>query len=389
MSRRADAELLLVQSIALELAHCGTLERALEIVLRKVGEATGWALGEAWLPRAGSRRLLRGASWHRNDPRLAAFLEETAAFSFARGRGLPGRVWKTRRPLWIRDVRVDANFPRAPIARQAGLKAGFAIPVLAGRRVVAVLNFFVLERRPRDRHLLRLVSAAAAQLGSLIRRSLLEAALRVSRHTVAVQESERRRLARELHDGVNQALSSACFRLRAMEETAADPRGLARARELVDRSLQDLRRMCRNLGSSLVKDLGLRAALRRLCRDFEERTRTPVDVDHERFPARLPAETGSSLYRIVQEGLANVERHAQASRVRLTLWRRGRHLGVILRDDGVGFDPSKSGASRNGLGGFGLGNLRERVSVLGGRVAIESAPGRGTELQIRLPWRKA
>src|SRR5262249_6624718 len=150
---------------ALELSHCGTLERALEILIRKVCEATGWALGEAWLPRRGV--LVRGPVWHSADRRLAAFLKETEAFCFPRGRGLPGRVWKSRQPLWIRDVQVDANFPRASVARRTGLKAGFAIPVLAGHKVVAVLNFFVLERRRTDRHLLRLVSAVAAQLGSI------------------------------------------------------------------------------------------------------------------------------------------------------------------------------------------------------------------------------
>jgi signal transduction histidine kinase len=385
--RRADQELLLLQSIALDLAHSDSLESALETVLRKVCEATGWAIGEAWLPQRKGPFLIRGPVWHHGDPRLSDFLRGTETFRFARGEGLPGRVWESRRPLWIRDVRVDANFPRAPVARDTGIKSGFAIPVLAGRRVVAVLTFFVLERRSRDRHLLHLVSAVAAQLGSIIRRALVEEALRVSRHTVAVQEAERRRMARELHDGVNQGLSAAGFRLRAIEESGSDPASLSRARELVDRALQDLRRMCRNLGSSLVEDLGLEAAIHGLCRDFEERTRTPVELAREQFPRTLPAEVGSSLYRILQEGLTNIERHARASQVWLRLWKRGSSFGLNLRDDGVGFDPEKARAPRSGDTGYGLGNMRERVSMLGGVVGIDSAPGRGTELRIRLPWR--
>jgi signal transduction histidine kinase len=387
VSRRSDEELLLLQGIALELAHCGTLERALEVVLRKVCEATGWALGEAWLPRRGGAVLARGPAWTSKVRGLSAFLKETEEFSFVRGRGLPGRVWKSRRPLWIRDVRVDGNFPRAPVARRAGIRAGFAIPVLAGRSVVAVLNFFVLERRRRDRHLLRLVSAVAAQLGSIIRRKLLEDALRASRHAVAVQEAERRRIARDLHDGVKQSLSAARFRLRAMEERGADPEGLARAGALLDGALQDLGRACRNLGSSLVEDLGLGAAVRRLCRDFEERVRTPVEFRHGRFPRALPAELGTGLYRIIQEGLANVERHARATRVWLLLWRKGAHVGMSLRDDGVGFDPSAP-RSEDDPGGHGLGNLRERVEALRGKLGIASRPGAGTRLDVRVPWRK-
>ncbi|HZE99887.1 MAG TPA: GAF domain-containing sensor histidine kinase [Planctomycetota bacterium] len=389
MSPQRDEELLLLQSIALELSHCGSLEKALEIVIRKFCGATGWALGEAWLPRVGRRVLIRGPVWHAPSPRMTTFLKETESCCFPRGRGLPGRVWKSRKPLWIRDVRVDSNFPRAAVARNAGLKAGFAIPVLAGRRIVAVLNFFVLERRSTDEHLLRLVSAVAAQLGSIIRRNLVEEALRVSRHTVAVQEAERRRLARELHDGVKQSLSAVRFRLRAMEEGGrADPAGVSQAGELLDSALQDLGRVCRNLGSSLVQDLGLEAAVRRLCRDFEERTRTPVEIERARFPHALPPELGSSLYRMVQEGLANVERHAKARQVWLRLWRRGLQLGLILRDDGVGFDPARLHPAGTGPTGYGLGNLRERVEALGGRVGILSAPGTGTRLEIRVPWRK-
>jgi signal transduction histidine kinase len=384
-----DEELLLLQSIALDLDHCRTFERALERVVRRVCESTGWSIGEVWLPRSGGGYLERGPAWHREGPDLARFVHDSGTFRFARGEGLPGRVWKSRQPLWIRDVRSDSNFPRATLAREVGLKSGFAIPVLAGRRVVAVLNFFVLERRPRDLHLMRLVSAVAAQLGAIIRRTLTEEQLRVSRQAVAVQEAERRRLARELHDGVNQALSSARFRLKAMEESGDDRPGLAQTRSLVDCALQDLRRICKNLGSSQVEDLGLGGAVRRLVSDFEERTRILVTLSRDRFPARLGPELGSGLFRIVQEGLANVERHARASRVTLRLWREGGQLALTLRDDGIGFDPARPQALQDGHGGYGLRNLRERVSALGGKVGIASSPGKGTELDVRLPWRKA
>jgi len=246
----------------------------------------------------------------------------------------------------------------------------------------------VLERRKRDLHLLRLVTAVAAQLGSIIRRALAEEALRVSRHAVAAQESERRRLARELHDGINQMLASACFRLRAIEETGADPASLAQSRELVDRAMRDLRRICRNLGSSLVEDLGLGAAVGRLLRDFEERTGTPVRFTQGRFPRRLEPELGSSLFRIAQEGLANVERHARARKVSLHLWREGRQLGLLLKDDGVGFDVRRLRPLKGGLSGFGLTNVRERVEALGGKLGFATEPGKGTELRVVLPWGK-
>lgn len=377
---RAVAELRLLHAIVLDLDHAPTLERALQVVLRRVGEATGWTLGETWLPDGAGRELARGPVWHRADARLTQFLRKTASFRFKRGEGLPGRVWRSRRPAWIRDVRVDSNFPRARLARGSGLKAGFAIPVLAGREVVAVLNFFVFARREEDAHLVDLVTTVAAQLGPILRRRLLEDALRSSRRTVEAQEAERRRLARDLHDGVNQGLAAAVFSLRAVEEGEADPGDVARARGLVEEALRDLRRLCRNLGPAALDDLGLPAAVRGLCRDVGERTGVRVDFEERRFPRRLDPRVRLGLFRVVQEALSNAERHAAASRIRVSLARAPASLEVAVRDNGRGFEPGSRHA------GLGLGFLRERAGLLRGSLALRSNPGRGTEVRLRVPW---
>ncbi len=378
---RTVKELRLLQSVILALSQAHGLAPALAIVLKGVCEVTGWAFGEAWIPSADGSRLEWGPVWHVSSRRLLAFARSSRRYSFAPGEGLPGRVWRRRKPLWIRDVRLDSNFPRAAIASRVGLKGGFAVPVLAGSEVVAVLGFFVFEPRDEDDRLVKLVTAVAAQLGFILRRNLAERALRISRATLEAQESERARVARELHDGVNQILSSAAFRLRMVVGDHA-----AQARALLDGAMGEIRRISRDLGPRLLEDLGLVPGVRRLGEEFGERTGAEVRLSNLKFPARVPLDLASQFYRVVQEALANVEKHAGATQVRLRLWRRDPWIGVGVSDNGKGFDPLA--LERGGLRAarLGLSNLRERARLLGGRFSIRSAPGRGTKVLFELPW---
>jgi signal transduction histidine kinase len=378
---RTKNELRLLQSVILALRQTSGLAPALAIVLRRVCRVTGWAFGEAWLPSADGRCLEAGPVAHRPSRNLRAFAEASLRYRFGPGEGLPGRVWRLKRPAWIRDVRFDSNFPRAAVAARAGLRAGFAVPVMAGVEVIAVLGFFVLESRDEDARLVKLVTTVAAQLGSILQRNLAERALRISRAALEAKESERARVARDLHDGVNQILSSVAFRLELLE---GDP--AVEARSLLRHAMRDLRRISRDLGPGVVHDLGLVAGVRRLGEEFRERTGAGVRLSNRRFPAEVPREVASNLYRVVQEALANVEKHAGAGDVRLRLWKRGSWIGVGVSDNGKGFDPA--GLGRGGLheASLGLSNLRERARILGGRLTLQSAPGRGTKVLFELPW---
>ena len=378
---RTDRELQLLQSVIFALGQTHGVVPALAIVVEGVCKAAGWAFGEAWIPREDGSRLERGPVWHVRSRPLASFARASREFSFAPGEGLPGRVWRRSRPLWIRDVRLDSKFPRAALASKAGLKAGFAVPVLAGSEVVAVLSFFVFEPRDEDDRMVKLVCTVAAQLGSILRRNLAERALRLSRAALEAQEAERARVARELHDGVNQILSSAAFRLKLVE---GDP--AARVRELIDGAMSEIRRISRDLGPGVVEDLGLVGGVRRLGEEFCERTGAGVRISNLRFPAELPSGVASNLYRVVQEALANVERHAGATDVRLNLWKRRGWIGVGVSDNGRGFDPPGRKRGDFRPASLGLSHLRERARLLGGRLTIRSSPGHGTKLLFELPW---
>ncbi|HEX7898101.1 MAG TPA: GAF domain-containing sensor histidine kinase [Planctomycetota bacterium] len=368
----ASDALKLLCALAESLERDGDLPTALATIVKEVCRSCGWVGGESWTP-AGDR-LRPGPSWFR--PGFSEFARRSRDYRFRRGEGLPGRVWASRKPAWVRDVRDDLNFPRRGLARVVGLRAGLAVPVLARGRVVAVLGFFSRRRQDEDRGRLRVVAAVAAQLGSLLRRRNAEASLRTSRLALAAREAERQRLARELHDGVGQLLSSAAFRLQ--REDAAELRPV---RRLVESAVSEVRRLARNLGPAALRDLGFLPAVRMLGRELAARSGARVDVLEDAFPAKLPAGLSLELYRILQESLSNVERHAGATRVSVRLRGGRRRLRVVVRDDGRGFD-----LARPGRAGLGLGHVRERASLLGGELRLRSSRGAGTEIGVSVPW---
>jgi PAS domain S-box-containing protein len=177
--RRAAAENMVVRELAVAIAQARTVESAIELTLREICALAGWALGQAWVCDDGSH-LECSPAWCASSNRFQSFRSRSESMTFERGRGLPGRAWSEKRPVWLTDVRTDPNFPRAPFAREAGLVAGLAVPVLAEDQIVAVLEFFMARRQQPDKRLTDLVTTAAAQLGALIRRKHAEEALRAS-----------------------------------------------------------------------------------------------------------------------------------------------------------------------------------------------------------------
>lgn len=158
-------------------------------------------------------------------------------------------------------------------------------------------------------------------------------------------------MARELHDSVNQLLSSVKFRLQAAEEKIPVREKGARkdagdAKEFLEDAIREIRRISQNLRPSVLDDLGLLAAIRSTCYEFERRTDMEVKLKTSSVPKRLGSEIELSLYRIIQEGLSNVEKHSRASRVELTIGRKNSLLIATLRDDGRGFNAQETGRAR-------------------------------------------
>jgi signal transduction histidine kinase len=208
---------------------------------------------------------------------------------------------------------------------------------------------------------------------------------RLGRAVWRVQEDERRRLARELHDGLGQNLTALKHRLGQIGSELTPAQAAVRdkvdtAMALCATALDDTRNLSRLLRPPILDDLGLVPALQWLARCTEETLGIPVVVEIESLPA-LDDELQSLLFRIAQEALNNAGKHAGAQSLLLRLIARDRSLQLQVVDDGCGFDPDIV-ATR---GGSGLGSMRERMRLYGGTLEIRSAPGQGARLRATVP----
>ena len=208
--KRAEQEIRLLLELTQIIAEAENFDSALSVSLRTVCENTGWDYGEAWALSADGKRLEPGAPYFCKAAGLESFRGKSQAFTFEPGIGLPGRAWASGKAAWIPDVTLDANFPRAAIAGESGLKAAVGIPILDGDAVVAVIAFFMREARREDERMVALISAVAAQLGTAFQRkraqdeiAKLHADLKRSSNIVKkrLQESETlARIARALNE---------------------------------------------------------------------------------------------------------------------------------------------------------------------------------------------
>jgi signal transduction histidine kinase len=252
------------------------------------------------------------------------------------------------------------------------LAASFAIGLVATRHVSG-LEWRLREQQARD----------AANSRDL---------QRLSSQLISAQEEERRTIARELHDEVGQALTAIKVELalaqRSVEAAGGSPAILEEARTITDGALHTVRDLSRLLHPALLDDLGLCAAVEAYVREFRKRHAVSVELLHERMDERLPQATEAAAYRIVQEALTNVVRHAHATSCRVYIQRLVNTVLVTIQDDGIGFDADAIVAS-DASHGLGLLGIRERAAQLRGTVRIETAPGHGTRITVELPTHAA
>jgi len=299
-----------------------------------------------------------------------------------RGRGILGVLIHDARPLRLDDLSRDPRSVGFP-PNHPPMHSFLGVPVMT--RGVAFGNLYLAEKQPagsfteEDEENVTLLAAQAAvaieNAGSVQRDAL--------RRAVQAQEVERRRLARELHDETGQALTSILLGLGAVERAETTDEAHAAAAELrtlVVETLQDVRRLAVELRPSALDDFGLEPALRRLGQSVREAGGLDVQVETMLGGERLAPDVETAVYRIVQEALTNVIKHANAARASIVVTRKPDGVLVMIEDDGRGFDPA---ASRDG--GLGLLGMRERVELLDGTLQVEAEPGQGTTLIVTLP----
>jgi signal transduction histidine kinase len=352
------------------------LPHLLELVARRLRELVGARLVAIALPAA--EGTLRFAAVDAQDgPRelLGVPLDSSKT----------GRVLDRRRSERV-DSLVDDPEVDQEAARRLGVHTGLFVPLIVHERAIGVIvahDKIGADQRftDDDLRLAETFASRAAVAVDLSERVARDAVRRV----VAAQELERRRLARELHDETGQALTSILLGLRTVEDAKSPEEVHAAAatlRELVVDTLQDVRTLAVELRPKVLDDFGLVPALERLVATFSEKTEIAVDLEAALPEERLPAEIETALYRIVQEALTNVVKHAGASRVSVLLTRGDASVTAVVEDDGRGFEAGESSGE-----GLGLVGMRERVGLLAGRLAIESTEGAGTTLVAEVPLR--
>jgi signal transduction histidine kinase len=309
--------------------------------------------------------------------------EQLVGETIPRSGSKSGRVLERRRSERVDSVLDDPEVNRE-ITRRLSARTGLWVPLVVRGEAIGVIEAH--DKLGRDARFsdddLRLAEAFAsrAAVGVELSERVARDALR---RVMEAQELERRRLARELHDETGQALTSILLNLRTLEEAAAGDESQAAAatvRELVLSTLQDVRRLAVELRPKALDDFGLVPALERLTQTFAEQTGLAVDFEPALAGRRLPPEAETALYRIVQESLTNVAKHARARHVSVLLTRKPGAVAVVVEDDGRGFDPEEARED-----GFGLAGMRERIALLDGRLQIESSPRGGTTLVVEVP----
>jgi signal transduction histidine kinase len=301
-------------------------------------------------------------------------------------------ILKTGTAVLISDVRAHPDWSLPTDGSSEASWMG--VPLFARGEVAGLFSLSKREAGYFNEDHVRLAEAMSSQASVAVENAVLfeqmqASAVRMrslSHRLVEAQESERRHIARELHDEAGQSLASLRFGLRLLEREIDEGGNAAgRVAELMQRTdavIDGLHRLAADLRPPSLDPLGLEAALREYSRSAGSKFGLAVRFKARGFTSeRLPMAVETALYRVVQEAMTNVVRHARATRVDVMAERRGDRVLVMVEDDGVGFEPHQVQRGEH----LGLLGLRERAEALGGTLTLESAPGAGTTVVVEVP----
>jgi len=327
----------------------------------------------------GSLHFSTAVGW---DPEVIDTIVPTGARSHA------GLTLASARPVVMDEWGAELRAQMPHYFRNHGVQSGMAVIIGTPEHPLGVLGAHTTHARKFTVDDVNFLQAIASVLAAaMARRRGEEMREHLLARAISAQEEERTRLARELHDETGQALSAILVGLRNLEDTKsiAETRTLARRlRDLTAQAVRDVGRLARGLRPSTLDHLGLLPALQRYAEEFGASHRLAVRItgdSEERFPEQVE----TTLYRIVQEALANVARHAQARNVEVIIRRDNGSVRATVRDDGRGFDVTAASGPVPSRRTLGLLGMHERASLLGGSVVIRSRPGHGTSITVELP----
>lgn len=325
------------------------------------------------------------------------FDEQVGRIRLPLGAGVSGWVASHREPVVIvSNKEADPRYLPIESLRGADYTSMASVPMEAEPGgLVGVLNVHTVSRRDFTARDIQLLLVIGRLIAGALHQARLHRQLGVrerahenfAEQVIAAQESERRRLAADIHDGISQRLVSLTYRLdaaaRAVERRQCGDAAeqMEKARDLVDLTLAEARSAIGGLRPPVLDDLGLSGGLASLAASISE-----VDLELALADDRLPEHIEVALYRIAQEGLQNVVKHSRTLSARLRFTVDDAEARLEVADDGVGFDP---GATDSPGTGFGMLSMAERADLVGGRLSVTSRPGSGTTVTVTVPLAQA
>ena len=385
-----NEDLAALNSIAETVNQSLDLQEVLDNSLQKVLEVTGTATGCIMLANQDTGRLEKvssaGDTQNFHCPEIGHGAGSCACYRAMRG-GRPMMVTGADQcPILGRD------------ASMADTSSFVSVPLKSKNRTLGIMNVACPRERPVTENDLRLLDSISYHIGLAVENSYLyeesrqkeELRGRLLTSVITAQEDERQRIARELHDEYGQTMAGIMLSLETAESQAEPSqtgilRTLGKCKELVVRGIRDIRRLTFNLRPSVLDDLGLVSAVQAYVDDYLKPSGIEAHIESRNIKGKLSPSAETALFRIVQEAITNIVKHAQAKHVNILLKSTRETITAIIRDDGKGFDPDAVFKTRNKTHSLGLLGIQERVALLGGRFSIKSAEGQGTELKIEVP----
>ncbi|MGH2593704.1 MAG: histidine kinase [Anaerolineae bacterium] len=370
---RRNRELSILNAIAEALNRSVDLDQALENALRLVAELLDLRAGWVWLlDEVTGEPYLAAAQFL--PPGLANEPERMTGSCYCLDTFVQGDLTGAANVNVVTCSRL-----KSLVDGTDGLRYHASIPIYSHTDKLGVLNVASTDWRELDPDDLRLLYTVGYQLGIAVERSRLYA-----RSARLAKIEERNRLAREIHDTLAQGLTAISLQLESADALIDDSparakESLRKALDLARTNLEEARRSVLDLRAAPLLDRSLPDAIRALAERVERDHGLSIEVRAQGDVDRLPARLEAGAYRIVQEALHNVVRHAAARQVLVDVSRAEGRVRVLIQDDGRGFDPPAASQ------GFGLIGMRERARLLGGVLEVDSAPGRGTRIALEVP----
>lgn len=324
--------------------------------------------------------------------------EYAQAVCFRPGEGIVGIVAQSGEAILVDDISIDPRVANPGLIAAEGLRAFAAVPLRVKDKVLGVLTIASHDARKFSAEDIQLLDSIASQIAIAVENAKLhqevqrkdESRGELLGEVFSIQEEERRRIARELHDETSQALASLAASLEAVAGMLPSGADKARARlrkvgQVAINILDEVHKLIYELRPTLLDDLGLVAATRWLADNNLRAAGVTVNFKTVGRVRRLPPKLETTLFRVIQEAVGNIAKHAHARNADVTLHYRKGAIAVRVRDDGEGFDVEEAISSRDRPRGLGLLGMKERVELMKGTSSIRSRRGKGTEIDIEIP----